>query len=111
LSPGGSSRHFARSRTDLTPAPTNDLSSSQANFGGSGRTSEVGLYLPNPLGIYDLHSNVWEWTSSPEGSSRVVRGGGWRNQAASCTASYRDWDVPGNSFSSLGFRLLAVPSD
>jgi serine/threonine protein kinase len=114
--------YFARSKTDLTPAPTNDLSSTQANFdsnhpAGSApkgpyleRTSEVGLYLPNPLGIYDLHGNVWQWTSTPVVDSRVVRGGGWVSNGRLCAASYRLWDGPGNRHCDVGFRVLAVPS-
>jgi formylglycine-generating enzyme required for sulfatase activity len=27
-------------------------------------TSEVGWYLPDSLGIYDLHGNVWELMSA-----------------------------------------------
>jgi formylglycine-generating enzyme required for sulfatase activity len=117
--------YFARSKTDLTSVPTNDLSSRQANFDGSHpagsaskgpylqATSEVGVYLPNPLGIYDLHGNVWEWTSSEEGSSRVFRGGSWRNhcRAVSCTASPRYRYGPGDRSSFVGFRLLAAPSE
>jgi formylglycine-generating enzyme required for sulfatase activity len=116
--------YFAHSKTDLTSAPTNDLSSRQANFNGNypagsaskgpdlQATSKVGLYLPNPLGIYDLHGNVWEWTSSVyEGSSRVFRGGSWDFHAVSCTASYRYGNGPGIRDSSVGFRLLAAPSE
>jgi serine/threonine protein kinase len=114
--------YFARSKSDLTSAPTNDLSSRQANLDGDyspgsaskgpnvQATSEVGSYLPNPLGIYDLHGNVWEWTSTPEGSSRLIRGGGWGNRAEDCTVS--DWGrgVPDFRDRDLGVRVLAVPS-
>jgi formylglycine-generating enzyme required for sulfatase activity len=115
--------YFARSKTDLTSVPTNDLSSQKANFDGKfpagsaakgpylQDTSEVGLYLPNPLGIYDLHGNVWEWTSSQERSSRVVRGGGWGNNAEHCTASFCLGYESGFRDCYVGFRVLADPSD
>jgi formylglycine-generating enzyme required for sulfatase activity len=115
--------YFARSKTDLISVPTNDLSSYQANFNGNHpagsaskgpyleATSGVGLYLPNALGIYDLHGNVWEWTSSQEGSSRVVRGGCWCDDANRCTASFRFRFGRDFRHGSLGFRVLAVPSD
>ena len=114
--------YFAKSKTDLTPNPTDNLSSREANFNGEypagsatkgpylERPSDVGSYLPNPLGIYDMHGNVGEWTASSEGSARVIRGGSWITHAESCAASGRDWLGPGLSYNDVGFRLLAVPS-
>jgi formylglycine-generating enzyme required for sulfatase activity len=113
--------YFAKSKSVLTPAPTNDLSSKQANFCGEypagdadtgpylESTSEVGSYLPNPLGIYDLHGNVWEWTSTAEDSGRVIRGGGWNSEGDECAASYRFDRDPEYQDNDLGCRLLAVP--
>jgi hypothetical protein len=113
--------YFARSKTDLTAVHTNDLSSTQANFdgnypAGSGKkgpylesTSAVGNYLPNPLGMYDLHGNVWEWTSTEEGSDRVNCGGSCRNHGTSCEASDRRGNDPVRRSINLGLRLLAVP--
>jgi formylglycine-generating enzyme required for sulfatase activity len=114
--------YFARSKTDLTPEPGNDLSSTQANFDGNHpagsaskgpslqRTSEVGSYPPNPLGIFDLHGNVQEWTSSLEGATQVVRGGSWSHSGAHCTAAHRGRRQPGTR-GFVGLRLLAVPSE
>jgi formylglycine-generating enzyme required for sulfatase activity len=115
--------YFARSKTDLTTVGSNDLSSTQANFNGnypegSGKegpfletTSPVGNYLPNPLGMYDMHGNVWEWTATEYGlrSSRVNRGGSWINDGVWCAASADFVDAPDSYRSRLGFRLLAVP--
>ena len=113
--------YFALSKTDLTAVGSNDLSSTQANFngdypGGYGKqgpylrtTSPVGSYLPNPLGMYDMHGNVWEWTSTEDGSDRVDCGGSWIDSGDDCTASDRNEFDPDVRFLLPGFRLLAVP--
>jgi uncharacterized protein (TIGR02996 family) len=118
-------RGGARSKEDCAfdfylDQPSNDLSSTQANFNGSypagsaakgpylGRTTKVGSYPPNRLGIYDLHGNVWEWTDSVKGSDRVGRGGGWSNGGACCRAAFRYGDSPTSRFNDLGVRLARV---
>ena len=68
--------------------------------------------MPNPLGIYDLHGNVGEWTSSESGvnSIRVVRGGAWSSGGEDCAASKRSFLFQNTGVPYIGFRLLAVPS-
>ena len=75
----------------------NDINATRANYSGSGlsQTRDVGYYAANPLGFFDMHGNVWEWTADwyqaayptgntvvdptgpASGSLRVARGGSW----------------------------------
>ena len=119
--------YFARSKTDLSAVASNDLTSWQATIRrypseGAGtignylgidqkNTSTVGNYIPNPLGMYDMHGNVWEWTVTKGGSSRVRCGGGWNDSQDYCTASIRFYLDPVSRHRNLGFRILAVSGE
>ena len=92
-----------------------------------GRTHPVKKKQPNQWGLYDLSGNVWEWVwdwyqdhyevqgqKNPQGppkpfgnaAYRVVRGGGWSDDARWVRVADRDGIAPGNRDLYRGFRLV-----
>jgi len=76
--------------------------------GNSGsETHPVAQKEANAFGLYDMHGNVWEWTSTADGDNHVDRGGSWFYDSWICTAGYRYWYPPAYREYFLGFRLAA----
>ena len=117
--------YACRAGTSTTYSWGNDINATRANYNVSGlsQTRDVGYYAANPLGFFDMHGNVWEWTADwygatyptgnpvvdptgpASGSDRVMRGGSWISGGAHLRSAWRSSNIPSYRNSRMGFRV------
>jgi formylglycine-generating enzyme required for sulfatase activity len=100
-----------------------------------GHSTAVGLFPPNPLGIFDLAGNVWEWMDNPQPSGSddpvrriespapiryvggqisaqpgiALRGGSWQSSLDDARRGVRVSRMPWEHDDTIGLRVALVP--
>ena len=133
--------YACRAGTTTTFSFGEAISTNQANYNGSfdyvtpmnfrsadgeyrEKTTPVGSFDANALGLFDMHGNLWDWCEDYYGNyaelkslkdpaqsikqsenRRVLRGGGWGDVAWGCRSAYRLRSSPDHRSSNFGFRV------
>ncbi|GHV90483.1 hypothetical protein AGMMS50268_09860 [Spirochaetia bacterium] len=126
--------YACRAATTTPFSMGNNITTNQANYNGNypynnnakgefrEKTTAVGSFAPNRWGLYDMHGNVFEWcwdwhddystitqtdpTGAASGSNRVLRGGGWFNDAQNLRSANRFVNTASNRYGNSGFRVV-----
>ncbi|MBD2359229.1 SUMF1/EgtB/PvdO family nonheme iron enzyme [Tolypothrix sp. FACHB-123] len=128
--------HFGETiTTELANYNGNFTYASESKGKKRGETTEVGIFLPNGFGLYDMHGNLWEWCQDDwhstykgaptDGSAwfddntqlyqkrgkAVLRGGSWDNYPKNCRSASRNsnyWAVRDDFNTYIGFRVVCA---
>lgn len=75
----GSTGAFSKNINGVEVTVENLADHAWFNVNSGGRTHQVGTRTANNFELYDMHGNVWEWTTNVlgTGNNRAIRGGCW----------------------------------
>jgi formylglycine-generating enzyme required for sulfatase activity len=115
----GNGQDLARSSEIAFDAGAGDFAYLERG-GGPGRTTPVGSYPPNRLGLFDMSGNAWEWVSDryrpygreaqtdpyvAVGDEQILRGGRWGGAAFEARVFHRSPWVRNDRCNNSGFRV------
>lgn len=120
--------YACRAGSTMAFAWSESIDSSKANFNlDINSTREIGSYLSNSWGFFDMHGNVMEWVTDNMGayssipvidpmgpskeSNKVMRGGSWVHDGIQLRSSARASAFPSVSGVYIGFRLAFKPEN